>query len=279
MRVEPNHTPEHRYVEANGLRLHYLDWGRSGAPPLLLLHGARSNAHAFDQAADRLRERFHVMAMDHRGHGDSAWSTEGYGVYEYAADLAAVAHRLSIGAFDLVGHSLGGMVAMTFAWRYPDLLRRLVIVDVGPELNRDGIELIRSETMESPAEFASVDDAFAFARARDPLPSDGMLRYRTYHGLKQLPSGKWTWKADPALMAQGLPGPSDDEYWAMLGSISCPTLVLRGEVSALLTRHVARRMTEVLPEGRLLEVSKAGHRVMLDNPKGFLGAIQGFLAG
>ena len=128
-------------------------------------------------------------------------------------------------------------------------------------------------------EFPSLDAAIQWMRAGNPWVNDAHLRKDAEDKMRQRDDGKWTWKADPSLIAQGLPGPSDDEYWAMLGSISCPTLVLRGEVSALLTRDVARRMAEVLPEGRLLEVSKAGHRVMLDNPKGFLGAIQRFLAG
>ena len=279
MDVQPQHTPEQCYVDVDGLRIHYLDWGNQDTPPLLLLHGARSNAHAFDQFSDHACDDHHVMAFDHRGHGDSAWSgDEGYGMDLYVADFAGAVERLGVRDFALMGHSLGGMVAMTYAASHPGMVGRLVIVDVGPELGAQGVQFIRDQAAQTPDEFDSPEAVYQFMRSWDPLPPDDMLRYRATHMVKQLPSGKWAFKADPKLsFGSQRRRPTVEENWAMLASIECPTLVVHGAISALLPEEVAERMAQVLPHGEMVSVPRAGHRVMLDNPEGFANAVRGFL--
>src|SRR5919202_6536227 len=126
--------PRDRFVTANGLTLHYLDWGggRQGVP-LVLLHGLRDQAHGWDAVAPGLVGHGHVLALDQRGHGASDWPPTGYAPEDFAADLAAFLDVLDLAATPpvVVGHSMGGRTALAFAARYPDRLRGLVVVDVG----------------------------------------------------------------------------------------------------------------------------------------------------
>ncbi|MSQ22878.1 MAG: alpha/beta hydrolase [Dehalococcoidia bacterium] len=138
MREAPTMTttvqPKSKFLTVNNLRLHHLDWGNEKAPPLVLVHGYTGNAHSFDPLALRLRDRFHVVATDVRGHGDSAWSPDGnYGYTDYANDLDGVVAEMGLRRFVLVGTSMGDIIAMTYAGIHPEMLERLVINDIGPE--------------------------------------------------------------------------------------------------------------------------------------------------
>ena len=277
--VEPSHTPESRFVEVNGLRLHYVDWGNTAAPTLVLLHGHASNVHTFDQLANRLRHDWHVVAMDQRGHGDSQWASDGYDRERFVEDFAGFVAAVEIGPFSLLGHSMGGLVGIEYVASHPAAVERFAIVDIGPEIKRADTSQIRRETVEAPEEFDSVDDVYAFLRAVDPLPPDGMLRYRAKHAVRQLESGKWGWKYDKELRssARESRSPSAEELWAALASIACPTLVVRGQRSEVLAKDVAERMERVLPNGRLFEVERAGHRITLDNLDGLEREVRLFL--
>ena len=278
--IEPSITPESRFADVNGLRLHYVDWGNEPAPPLVLLHGHGSNVHTFDQLADRLRREWRIIALDQRGHGDSAWADD-YAGEHFVADFQAFTSAVGLERFSLLGHSMGGLVAMAYAAANPDAVERLVIVDIGPEIARGGTESVRRQTVEAPEEFDSLEDVYAFLRASDPEPLDDMLRYRAKHGARQLENGKWGWKYDRALRSPSgesrLPDP--ELLWAALASIPCPTLVVRGERSEILDAAVAERMERTLPQGRYVEVENAGHRITLDNLDGLEREVRAFLAG
>src|SRR4051812_7982643 len=123
-----------RFITVNGLRLHYLDWGSPDKPPFILLHGIGRVAHSFDHIAPQFSSRYHVIALDMRGHGDSAWSPEGaYLVEDYVKDLAAMVEQLNLRGLTLLGNSTGGRVVQVYAGQHPDRMSRLVVEDVGPE--------------------------------------------------------------------------------------------------------------------------------------------------
>ncbi len=274
------HAPQDRFVSIHGLRLHYLDWGKAGAPVFFLLHGFSNNAHAFDQTADALCERLHVVAPDHRGHGDSAWAPDGYDLHKFVRDFGALARHVGVRPFLLLGHSMGGMVAIEYAARHPKDVERLVIGDIGPNTVREGIARIRRQIREGPEEFDSVDQVYALMRAQDPVPPEDALRHRAEHAVKRLSTGKWAWKYDTVLRSPERPirrSAPPAVQWEMLAAIRCPTLVVRGERSDVLSRETARRMVKTLPAGRLAEVPGAGHGVPQDNFQGFLKALQEFL--
>ena len=127
--------PTSKFVTVDGLRLHYLEWGTAGRPAVVCVHGYTSSAQAFNSLARHLQDRFHVLAMDVRGHGESEWSPTG--AYEYAdqaGDLAAIVDRLELPRFALIGTSMGGIIAMIYAADHAERLTALVINDTGPDV-------------------------------------------------------------------------------------------------------------------------------------------------
>ncbi len=137
--IVPGGEPQDREVEANGLRLHYLDWGGDGLPLLLCIHGYAQNAHSWDFTALALRDRYRVLAVDLRGHGDSQWAPDGdYSTEAYLGDVEAFVEAVAPGPLVVVGLSLGGTLAYSYAATHPDRVRTLVVVDTGPETSGRG---------------------------------------------------------------------------------------------------------------------------------------------
>ncbi len=122
--------PANRTCLVNGLRLHYLDWGGEDRPPLVLVHGARVNAHAWDFFSMEMRQYLHIYAVDLPGHGDSEWASDAdYSRSRLAADVSGLIEHLSLESVVLIGHSLGGSVATLVASHVPQRLRALGLVD------------------------------------------------------------------------------------------------------------------------------------------------------
>ena len=121
-------APRDCLADINGLKLHYLDWGREGLPPMVLLHGFSAHAHYWDGFAAKMRDNFHVYALDQRGHGDSEWATD-YGPETMPADFASFVDQLGLDRFVLLGHSMGGGVAFRYAASHPERIENLIIVD------------------------------------------------------------------------------------------------------------------------------------------------------
>ena len=277
--------PTDHDVIVQGVRLHYLDWGNPQLPPLVLLHGGGLTAHTWDMAALLLRDRYHILALDQRGHGDSDWSADGSYTWEqHVQDIAGFVDTAGLPPFALVGMSMGGINAIRYTARHGERVPALVIVDIGPEIVPDGraeVVRFRRETQEE----ADSPDWFLERAVRfNPSRPVAHLRYSLYHALKQLPNGKWTWKQDR------LPPPEGDReqqeaaqraaaetLWQDWMAITCPTLVVRGARSPVITAEAARRAAAALPKGEFLEVPDAGHNVHGDNPAAFAGAVDAFL--
>ncbi len=271
---------QERTVDANGIRLSYLDWGAEGQTPMVLLHGLRGHRHSWDDFSSAMCSEYHVLALDQRGRGGSDWAPDGdYSTQAYVADLAAFVDALALKRFVLVGHSMGGQNAVNFAARFPDMVERLVMVDVGAESDQRGIDRIRAEMVAVPEEFDSFEDVVEYMSAENPLTSEPSLRRRLAHSTRKTDGGKTGWQYDLAIREQvrhgtGAPPP---DMWPLLASVKCPTLLVRGVETDLLTPDVARRMLDALPDGRLAEVPQAAHMVFEDNPGGFLTAVRGWL--
>ena len=124
-------TPISHHIQLNGTRLHYLEWGETTQPALVLLHGGAAHAHWWDHLAPIFSRNYRVIALDLRGHGDSAWAIPvAYEIDDYVADVAALIDTLELAPFMLLGHSLGGFIAPAYAIARPQLLRRLIVVDM-----------------------------------------------------------------------------------------------------------------------------------------------------
>ena len=273
--------PEDRYVLLNEMRFHYLNWPGADSPVIVFLHGGALNAHTWDLVCTALRTEYRCIALDQRGHGDSDWSEHmDYSREAHCRDIATFVDALWLGGVILVGQSLGGLNAMTFAARNPSLVSALVLVDVGPELRADGARRITEFVAQStePRPFEDfVQSAVAFNPRRDPR----LLRRSLLHNLKETADGLWTWKYDtrPFLDGARRERTLDDlrMVWADVHAIACPTLVVRGGESDVMTEEQAARFAAELEYGRWTTVSGAGHNVQGDNPCGLSAAIRTFL--
>ena len=264
--------PHERDVVVDGLRLHCLDWGGEGRPPLLLLHGFTGHAHAWDTLAIALQPHFRVLALDQRGHGDSD-PADAYGPAVAFGDLAGVVDRLDLAPLVLVGLSMGGRNAMYFTARRPQAVRKLVIVDIGPEISPRAAAAPPGPP--EPETWASVEEAARYLYRGNPYPGIHYYRWVAASSLRPRPDGALVWKWHPSVKARR---PADDvDWWALLPAITPPTLVLRGAESPVLDRDVAERMARELPHGRFVEVPRAIHTLHEDNPEAVLAALREFL--
>ena len=269
-------------IELRGLRFHYRDWAarKPNAPDLVLLHGFTGHARSWDAFAEAMTDRYRVLALDQRGHGETAWAPDGaYGTDEMVEDLKAFVRAMGLSRFTLIGLSMGGAVAMHYAGARPAELAALVIVDIGPAIETAGAQRIQTGVRANDV-FASRDEAFAVARAGNPRPPEEHHRHRVDHSLMRTEDGRWTYRYDRAMRRGGGRPPRDPEAgWRALAQTNVPTLVIRGELSDILSATMAERMIETIPDARLALVKDSGHSVPLDAPDGFLAAAREFLKG
>jgi pimeloyl-ACP methyl ester carboxylesterase len=260
----------------NGLRFHYREWGSESSPPLVLLHGYTSHARSWDTFARALADRFHIYALDQRGHGETGWTSD-YSADRMIEDVAAFAGALRLDQFDLLGLSMGGRNAYGYAARHQETLKRLVIVDIGPVPGRGGARIRRGALANDI--FDTPEEAYTVARAGNGRAPDAELRHRVLNSLMLRDDGHWTYRYDKALRDPERPRPQPDAsvHWAMLERIKTPTLLVRGAESDVLDSDVAQKMTEVMANCRLVTVPEAGHSIPLDNPQGFIAAVRPFL--
>ena len=263
--------PVDRYVTLRGVRFHYLDWGTGGAAPVLMLHGAAQTVHSFDEVAPALARTHHVVCLDQRGHGDTGWAPR-YRRVDFVDDIEAMLDQLGWQTASVVAMSLGGLNAMAFAASRPGRMRALVVVDVVPSVAPEGRDAIAKQL--SVQEFASFDEAVAMAHAFNPRRTLENIRERLGHAMRGFPDGRWRYKFDPDIAT----GARDIEaLWTDVRRIRCPTLLVRGAESPILTREGTDRFLALVPGSRMVEVAGAGHSVMGDNPAGFLAAVAPFL--
>jgi pimeloyl-ACP methyl ester carboxylesterase len=270
--------PEDRFVEANGMRLHYLDWGNPHLPDMLLLHGGAQSAHSWDFFALAMRDHFHIVAVDQRGHGDSDWSEDGaYDTAFHVDDMAAFTTAIGLDRFVLMGLSMGGRNAYGFAARHGDRVDRLVIVDVGPDVKAEGRRHIQ-EFLEGTDTFDTFEWLVERVHEYNPRRPVEQIRGSLINNLKQLEDGRWTWKHDRRRgIRRDRGGEMNEEAWRDLAQVAVPTLLVRGAESYILSEETAARMRTVLRDSNFVEVPNAGHLVPSDNPVVFERVVRAYL--
>ena len=265
-------------------RFHFLEWGDDQAPPLVLLHGGNQSAHSWDLVSLHLSARHHVLALDQRGHGDSEWSRGAhYTISEMQADAAAFLPAAGVERPVLIGHSMGGMVTLALACAHPELVRAIVVVDIGPEVNDRGTRMIR-DFVGRNVEFDDLEEFLDRVEQYDPYRSRAHIERTVKYNLLRRADGRYVSKADrrrfvPAedgdASATGrLPGAPTLED---ISRLELPVLVVRGADSNVLEMPAAERFAAALPRGELVVVEGCGHNVASQNTPGFLAALQPFL--
>lgn len=272
--------PDEHDLLLRRMRFHYLDWGTQGRPPMVFLHGGGLNAHTWDLVCAALRRERHCLALDQRGHGESEWSPQmDYSTESQVEDLEAFVSTLRLERFVLVGMSLGGVNALAWAGRHSRRLAGLVLVDVGPEIRFDGVRKIQAFTSNATP-LGSVDEFIDRAMAFNPRRNRELLRRSLLHNLRRMPDGRFMWKydqrhrgkVDPAAYAR-----RRDLLWSAVGTVECPTLVVRGAQSDVFHDEDAERLASRFKRGRWVRIEGAGHTVQGDNPADLLVSLRGFL--
>lgn len=274
------------------LRLHYADWGNRDAPPLLLVHGGRDHCRSWDWVAEALRDRWHVIAPDLRGHGDSAWSPDGnYEMSAFVYDLAQLVHQLDAGPVTIVAHSLGGNVATRYTGLYPENVRKLVSIEgLGPSPKvlaeraatpfadrwRKWIADKRSAAGRLPKRYATLEDALARMKAENSYLTDDQARHLTIHGVNRNEDGSWSWKFDNHLNVWPFSDLPQAEIEALWRAITCPTLLLYGANSWASNPERDGRI-EHFQGARVVEFENAGHWLHHDQFDRFMAELEGFL--
>jgi len=274
------------------LRLHYVDWGNADKPPLLLVHGGRDHCRNWDWVAAALRDEWHIIAPDLRGHGDSQWSPDGsYWMANYVYDLAQLIHQQRLAPVTVVAHSLGGHIALRYAGIYPEAVARLVAIEglglpvaklaeraaKSPAQRMD--EWIREQRTLAgrlPRRYASIEEAFKRMQEENPHLSAEQARHLTVHGANQNEDGTYSWKFDNYVRAWPPYDMSTRDVHALWSRIACPTLILYGKESwagnpvddgrAARFRHAA-----------VVGVGGAGHWLHHDRLDEFLRIVRTFL--
>jgi pimeloyl-ACP methyl ester carboxylesterase len=271
---------EEKFVTVNGVKLRYLDWGTSGKPPLVCLHGHTGQAHIWDEFAEAMSPHYQVLAVDQRGHGGSQWASTGYARDRFVEDLASFVDALGLSKFVLAGLSMGGWHSLLYTPDHQDRVERIIIVDISPQPSPGWQERAASRPV-TPLEFPSLDEAIAWMRQYNPWASDASLRKDAEDKMHQREDGKWTWKADSSLFNIPLPDQSDtklwDRYWKAIDSITCPILEVRGAESGLVADETIEQMKQRGKQFTSVDIPDAGHVVTVDKPYEFIEATRSFL--
>ena len=274
--MSTSQEPRSSFVEAGGLRLHYLDWGGPERQSMLLLHGLQDCARLWTGFAESMQHRYHVVALDHRGHGDSPWaSPEGYRLANYVRELSQVILALDLRDIILMGHSAGGKNAFVYAADDQQRLSRLVIVDMDPDRHNPGSVAMMDRYRAESDDYPDLEAVVERLRSREPGTEEEVLRRHALHMTRPLDGGALRWRRDRNVVTHY----DRPDAWEYLPRITVPTLIVRGAQSTLLTAPVARRMQEAIPDCRLVELEGGGHWCHDEQPQAFQRAVDAFLGG
>ena len=287
MNIEPSkadrgHVPRaashvSRYIEVNGIKLHYLDYGTPGLPPMLCLHGGAVNAHWFDFVAGSFISKYHVLALDQRGHGDSARAEPpDYGYLAYASDVARVIEKLDLRDVVLVGHSMGGLVSLVYAATYPGRVKKLVIIDSTLRATPERVAALHNIGNREGSSYATNAEFIARFKVRPEgtraVPE--IIRYLAERGGRQGSDGRWRHKFDRNVYSKrvflDIP-----PHW---NRIDIPVLLVKGGLSQRITPEIYDDIRSRCPHVELVEVPDSEHHVTLDNPTGLVGVMNEFLS-
>ena len=270
-------TGTSHFVEANGVKLHYLDYGTAGRRPMLCVHGGAAHAHWFDFVAPGFTPDHHVFSLDLRGHGDSAWADpHTYSFKIYAEDVNALVEKLDLRDFVLIGHSMGGMISLVYAATHPGRVGRLVMVDSIMLMPMDRVSKMREFGARPAKSYTTQEELIARYRlepAETQMAAPEVIHRMAIHSGRQDADGRWQHKADRRVYANferiaGVP------LWE---KVKVPALAIRGERSTRFTPEVLAEIRARAPQVQMAEVPASDHHITLDNPQGFVDVVQTFL--
>ena len=267
------HEPRERSVQCaspSGLhRMAYTEWGDPANPQVLVcVHGLSRNGHDFDDLSRAMAGSHRIVCPDIVGRGRSDWLRDpsGYGVPQYVADMMVLIARLDVEAVHWLGTSMGGLIGMVLASLPGTPVSRLLLNDVGPVVSAESIRRIGEYIGRAP-KFSGLDDAERYIRAVSApfgALNDAQWRALTVSSVRPMADGGLEMIYDPAIAESFHRATAGGvvDLWPMFDRVRCPTRVVRGELSDLLSTEVAQAMTARGPHPDLVEVSGVGHAPM-----------------
>jgi pimeloyl-ACP methyl ester carboxylesterase len=280
-----------RLALPTGLTYNVLEWGPASAETtVVLVHGFLDLSWTWEDVAARLARRYHVIAPDLRGHGDSDWLGRGgyYHFFDYVPDLDGVIERCARKRLAIVGHSMGGSIVSYWCGARPGRVAKLALVEglgppeiTSPVPDRTGkwIDAWAEARASAPRVMASVDDAVARLRKFDPLLSEESARRLVARGTDLVPGGGVAWKHDPLHLTAGPYLYRKDVAAQFWSKIECPVLCVDGADSRMRVpdAEAVARMAH-FKDARREVIAKAGHAVQRHQPDALAGLLEGFLA-
>jgi len=286
------HGPITNSFISQRLRLNYVDWGNPDAPPLLLIHGGRDHARSWDWVAEELRDDWHIIAPDLRGHGDSAWSPDGnYEMSAFVYDIAQLIHQLNLAPVSIIAHSMGGNIATRYAGLYPENIKKLVNIEglgLSPAMQaerdalgiqkrfRQWIEDKRNAAGRTPKRYPNIEAAYERMKSENAYLTDEQARHLTVHGISRNEDGTWSWKFDNYLNIWAMFDMPREDLLAIWEAITCPMLLLYGEKSWASNPEKDGRI-EHFPTAKVVEYENAGHWLHHDQFDRFMADVKAFL--
>jgi pimeloyl-ACP methyl ester carboxylesterase len=277
-------TPASHYLRCCEREIHYVEWGRKDAPPLIMWHGLARTGRDFDDIAAALADTYHIICPDTIGRGFSQWSPEPdkeYCLAFYAKLAASLVDQLGFDKVRWVGTSMGGAIGtVAGASTLKGRMSHLVLNDNGPSLASAAIERIKAYAG-NPPQFDTVTELEGFFRTvYKPYgwQSDAQWRRMAETSTRRMPNGKVTPHYDPAMVRQFIVYPDDYDLWKEYDALDMPTLVLRGIESDLLLQETAEEMTQRGPHAQLAVIPGCGHAPALNVPDQ-IELVRKFLAG
>jgi pimeloyl-ACP methyl ester carboxylesterase len=282
--------PTSHFFYSQRLKLHYVDWGNHDKPLAILVHGGRDHARSWDFVALALRERFHIVAPDLRGHGDSDWSIGGaYSITDHVLDLGQLMNALEpTGPVTLIGHSLGAGVVLQRAGVFPAAVKAMVAIEgLGPpgamlretpayERMESWVSDMRALAQRKPREYATIEQAMARMREANPHLSEEMARHLTIYSVRRNENGTLSWKYDNYTRATSPYLFNLKDAMEIWSRIRCPTLLVRGDSSWAGDWERDGRL-DAFRSAELVTIKQAGHWVHHDQLAEFLVVVKRFL--
>jgi esterase len=253
---------------------HHSVSGREGAPWMIFLHGLLGSGANWRGITPAFEGDHRILLFDQRGHGRSFKPEKGYAPEDFAGDLGFLMDELIIPSATVIGHSMGGRNALTFANLYPGRVTKLVIEDIGPEaVAKSGSETVQM-LKEIPMPFPDKRAAKEYLLNEFGNPELGNFLYMS---LKTNPDGSVAWIFDLKNIIEIIEKGRSHSRWEEVRNVRCPTLVIRGERSDELSRDEYDRMLQANPCIHGVEIPGAGHWVHSDKPDLFIAALKQFV--
>ncbi len=277
--------PRDEMIEVNNLRFHVREWGDPRSRhALLMLHGYAETSEAWSDVAADLAREYRVIAVDQRGYGSSARAGDrDYTRATQVEDLASLIDALGLRSVTIVGHSMGGANAICYAAEHPEIVTALVIIESAPEVLRSGVEQLR-RLLSVGDSFASLDDAVVAFREFFPYANTEQLERRVRASFTVNEEGVFVWDLDPVFRDPTVRPPEPDpgqrrlaDLWDSADRIQCPTMIVRGAETDMLTPEAIQRLHRRIAGSRVSLIEDAGHPVPTDQPAALALNIREFL--